>query len=146
MSGVFSEGFQTTGSPQTNASAAFHDHTATGKLKAEMTPTDAERMPGLHHPVVGRSVAMVQAIELARQPDGEVADVDHLLDLAEALGHDLAGLERHEPAEIILGGAQFLRENSHELPTPRRRDLAPGIKGLRGPADGCARLLRACDP
>ena len=53
VSGVFSEGFHTTGSPQTSASAAFHDHTATGKLNAEMTPHDAQRMPGLHHPVVG---------------------------------------------------------------------------------------------
>ena len=38
-SGVFSEGFQTTGSPQTKAIIAFHDQTATGKLNAVMTPT-----------------------------------------------------------------------------------------------------------
>ena len=38
VNGVFSEGFQTTGSPQTKASAAFQDHTATGKLKADITP------------------------------------------------------------------------------------------------------------
>src|SRR2546430_7991951 len=37
VSGVFSEAFQTVASPQTAASAAFHDHTATGKLKALMT-------------------------------------------------------------------------------------------------------------
>jgi hypothetical protein len=30
--------FQTTLLPQTSASAAFHDQTATGKLKAEMMP------------------------------------------------------------------------------------------------------------
>jgi hypothetical protein len=35
----FSEGFQTTLLPQTSASAVFQDQTATGKLKAEMTPT-----------------------------------------------------------------------------------------------------------
>src|SRR3984957_3587064 len=35
-SGVFSDGFQITGSPQTSANAAFQDQTATGKLKAEM--------------------------------------------------------------------------------------------------------------
>ena len=35
-SGVFSDGFQITGSPQTSASAAFQDQTATGKLNAEM--------------------------------------------------------------------------------------------------------------
>src|SRR6266702_3987087 len=39
VSGVFSDGFQTTALPQTRASAAFHDQTATGKLKAEITPT-----------------------------------------------------------------------------------------------------------
>jgi hypothetical protein len=38
VSGDFSEGFHTAGSPQTSAIAAFHDHTATGKLKAVMTP------------------------------------------------------------------------------------------------------------
>ena len=39
LSGVRSDGFHTTGSPQTRAMAVFQDHTATGKLKAEMTPT-----------------------------------------------------------------------------------------------------------
>ncbi len=39
VSGVFSEGFHTQALPQTSASAAFHDHTATGKLNAEMMPT-----------------------------------------------------------------------------------------------------------
>ena len=37
LSGVFSDGFQIIGSPHTSARAAFHDHTATGKLNAEMT-------------------------------------------------------------------------------------------------------------
>ena len=81
VSGVFSEGFQTTGSPQTKASAAFQDHTATGKLNAEMTP---QTPSGCHVSIMrwsGRSVAMVSAVELARQPDREVADVDHLLRL-----------------------------------------------------------------
>ena len=53
VSGVFSDGFQTTGSPQTSASAAFQAQTATGKLNAVITPTRPERMPGLHHPVAG---------------------------------------------------------------------------------------------
>ena len=39
VSGVFSDGFQITGSPHTNARAAFHDQTATGKLNAVMMPT-----------------------------------------------------------------------------------------------------------
>ena len=39
VSGVFSDGFHTTGLPQTNASVVFHAHTATGKLNALMMPT-----------------------------------------------------------------------------------------------------------
>ena len=39
VKGVFSEGFQTHALPQTQASMVFQLHTATGKLKAEMTPT-----------------------------------------------------------------------------------------------------------
>ena len=38
VSGVFSDGFQMHTSPQTHASIVFHDHTATGKLKALITP------------------------------------------------------------------------------------------------------------
>ncbi len=38
VSGAFSDGFQTQALPQTRAMAEFHDHTAAGKLKAEMIP------------------------------------------------------------------------------------------------------------
>ena len=129
VSRVFSEGFQTTLSPQTKASAAFQDQTATGKLKAEMTPHDAQRMPGLHHAVVGALGGDGEAVELAREADREVADVDHLLHFAEAFGDDLAGLERDEAAEIVLGGAQLLAEQADELAAPGRGDLAPGLEG-----------------
>ena len=37
--GVLLEGFQITVSPAIAAMNAFHAHTATGKLKAEITPT-----------------------------------------------------------------------------------------------------------
>lgn len=60
VSGVFSEGFQITGLPQTSASAAFHDQTATGKLKAEMT---AQGPIGCQVSIIrwpGRSEAMVR--------------------------------------------------------------------------------------
>ena len=60
LSGVFSDGFQMTGSPQTRASAAFHDQTATGKLKAEITPHGPI---GCHVSIMrwpGRSEAMVR--------------------------------------------------------------------------------------
>jgi len=60
VSGVFSDGFQTSASPQTSASAEFHDHTAAGKLNAlriATTPAGCQvsiiRCPG-------RSEAMVR--------------------------------------------------------------------------------------
>ncbi len=60
VSMVFSDGFQTTASPQTRASAVFHDHTATGKLKALITPTTPS---GCHCSIIrwpGRSEAIVR--------------------------------------------------------------------------------------
>jgi pimeloyl-ACP methyl ester carboxylesterase len=60
VSGVFSDGFHTTGSPQTKARAAFQDQTATGKLKAEMTP---QTPSGCQVSIIrwsARSVAMVR--------------------------------------------------------------------------------------
>ena len=39
VSGVPEAGFHSVASPHTDAIAAFHDHTATGKLKALITPT-----------------------------------------------------------------------------------------------------------
>ena len=60
VSGVFSLGFQTTGSPQTHASIAFHAHTATGKLNAVITPIGPS---GCHCSIIrwpGRSEAIVR--------------------------------------------------------------------------------------
>ena len=58
--GVSGEGFQRQTSPQTAASAAFHDQTATGKLKAVTIPTAPS---GCHCSIsrcCGRSEAMVR--------------------------------------------------------------------------------------
>ena len=59
ISGVSSTGFQTTVSPHTSAIAVFHDHTAAGKLNAEITPTtpsgcqvSASRWPGRSEAIV----------------------------------------------------------------------------------------------
>jgi len=81
------------------------------------------------------------AIKLAREAYREVADVDHLLHLAKSLGDDLAGFDGDQEAEIILGGAQFLTQQAHELATPRRRHRPPDRKGLRGVGNDDARIL-----
>ena len=74
---------------------------------------------------LGRDRASVQ---LAREPDREVADVDHLLHLAEAFLRDLPDLERHEGTERLLLAAELLAQEAHELPAPRRRYLAPRLE------------------
>jgi len=61
----------------------------------------------------------VRPIELARQADGEIADVDHLLYLAQPLLQDLAAFQGHQTPEALL----------HRRAAPRRR---------AGPARPCA--------
>jgi hypothetical protein len=56
----------------------------------------AERLPLLVHAVARALAVHREAVQLARQADREVADVDHLLHFAEALGEDLAVLERDQ--------------------------------------------------
>lgn len=84
-----------------------------------------------------------EAVELARQADGEVADVDHLLHLAEALGDDLAGFQRDQPAELGLVGAQLLTEQAHQFAAPRRRHIAPGLEGGDGTLDRVGDIVGA---
>ncbi len=101
-----------------------------------MTRDRAERVPGLEHAVPGALGRDRAAEELAREADGEVADVDHLLHLAEALLGDLAGLERDERAERLLLAPQLLAEQAHELAAARCGDVAPGLEGLGRARDG----------
>ena len=57
---VFSDGFHTTVSPQTSARAAFQDHTAAGKLNAEITPTTPSGCHVSMSRCPGRSEGMVR--------------------------------------------------------------------------------------
>ena len=68
MSGVIGEGFHTTLSPQTSATAVFHDHTAAGKLKAEITATTPS---GCHVSIslwLGRSDGIVRPSSWRERP------------------------------------------------------------------------------
>ena len=116
VSGVYEDGFQMIVSPQMAARAEFHDQTATGKLKAVIRP----RMPsGCHCSYMrwaGAFRVHAQAVQHARLPDGEVADVDHLLHFAVALGADLAHLERDQVAQRFLRFAQGVAEIANHLP------------------------------
>ena len=96
----------------------------------------AERVPGFHHAVRRTLGRDGQAVELAGQADGEVANVDHLLHLALAFRGDLADLDGDQLAEIGLGGAQLLPQQAHQLATPWGWDAAPGAEGGIGGGDG----------
>src|SRR5262249_47355331 len=103
---------------------------------------DAARMPGLDHAVFGAFGGDSQAIELARQANGEVANVDHLLNLAEAFGDDLADLDGHETAKCFLVHPQLLSEQADKLAAIGRRRIAPGEKGFLRPLDRLPSLGR----
>ena len=90
----------------------------------------AHRMPRLHQAVAGPLAGDREAVQLARQADGEVADVDHLLDLTETLGADLPGLDRDQLAELGLVGAQQLTEPADQPATHRRRRRSPFTERL----------------
>ena len=103
----------------------------------------ADRMPGLHHAVRRPLGGDGQAVDLARQADREIADVDHLLDFAEPFGRDLAGLDRDQPAELGLGLAQLFAEQPDQLAALRRRHMAPFEEGVMGAADCGGNVLGA---
>ncbi len=95
-------------------------------------PDRPERVPLLDHPVPRPLAGDRQAVELPRQADGEVAHVDHLLDLAFPLRADLARLQRHEQAQLPLPLAEGLPELPDHLPAPRGRDPPPALERRPG--------------
>jgi hypothetical protein len=92
-------------------------------------------MPRLGQPVAGTLGRDRATVQLAREPDSEVADVDHLLDLAEPLLRDLPDLEGDERAERLLLAAELVAEEPDELTASRCWDVAPGLEGGRGAPD-----------
>src|SRR5215475_2364366 len=90
------------------------------KIECRDDADDSERMPAFHHPMLAALGRDRQAIELTGKPDREVTDVNHLLDLAKAFRHDLANLDRNEPAKSLLVDAQLIAEKPYDLTTLRR--------------------------
>ena len=54
------------------------------KIESRDDANHAQRLPGFHHAVAGTLAGNGQAMELARQAHGKVADVDHLLYFVQA--------------------------------------------------------------
>ena len=68
VSGVSSDGFHTTGSPHTSATAVFQDQTAAGKLKALMTPTTPSGCQVSISRCPGRSDGIVRPYSCRERP------------------------------------------------------------------------------
>ena len=100
-----------------------------GKVEGGDDADDAERVPGLHHAVVGALGGQCKPRELTRKPSGEGADVDHLLDLPKAFGEELSGLDRNEAAERGQGSAQLLAEEPDELTAFGGWNASPLLRG-----------------
>src|SRR5271166_6625282 len=99
-------------------------------------------MPGLSHAVAWALGGDGEPVDLAGETDGEVADVDHLLNLTEPFGDDLACLHRHDGPERLLGGSQFLAEEPHEFAAARSGNIAPGFECSPGAGDDLRDLGR----
>ena len=82
-------------------------------------------MPLLIHAMAGPLAVHRQSVQLPRQTNGEVGDVDHLLHFAFALGQNLTRLQRDQPAEFVLVPPQLLADLAHDESALRRRQQAP---------------------
>ena len=65
------------------------------------------------------------AAKLAGKPRGEVADVDHLLNLTNALRANLPHFQRHQFTERFAKITQTITEIPNQLPPERGRHAAP---------------------
>ena len=91
-----------------------------------------------------------EPVELTGESYGEIADVDHLLDLAFAFCLDLAGLPGHQRAEVCLARSEGVTELTHVLSADGSGNHPPGREAfLRGAYDclvvGLRRLAHGCD-
>ena len=131
VSGVSSEGFHTRVSPQTSAIAAFHDHTATGKLNAVITPTTPSGCQVSISRCPGRSEAMVLPYSCRDSPtaNSQMSIISWTSPRASEVIFPASTVT--SAAEIVLVLVEQLAEPGHQRATHRRRRGAPRGKRLR---------------
>ena len=71
-----------------------------------------------------------QTVKHSRLPDGEIADVDHLLHFPFAFSDDLAGFERDQLPEFVLELAKGVAQTSNGIAANRTRRLPPFLERL----------------
>ena len=100
-----------------------------GEVEGRDDAHHAQGVPLLLQAVLAALAGHGEAVELPGQAHGEVADVDHLLDLAQALAQGLAHLQGHQLGQGRLVPAQLIAQGLHHLAPLGRRHLLPGRKG-----------------
>ena len=108
-----------------------------GKIEGGNHADHAQGMPSFHHTVLGSLGGNCISVQLPRQAQGEVTNINHFLHFAQALGQDLADLDGDKTAKIRFVGAQFLGPKPHQLASFWGRNCPPIAKGtVRGVNSG----------
>src|SRR5436190_419666 len=94
-------------------------------------------MPLLHQTMVFSLRLNRQAVKHARLADGEIADVDHLLNFAFTFGNDLAGLESDELTKLMFQLAQRISETANGVAADGARCSSPFFERFLRARDGC---------
>src|SRR5258705_278444 len=89
-------------------------------------------MPLLHHPMLRPFRSNSQSIELARETDREIANIDHLLHLALPFCGDFPGFQCDERAQLALGIAESVAKLADDVAALRSRHLLPLTKRSLG--------------
>ena len=98
-------------------------------------------MPLLHQTMVFSLRLNRQAVKHARLADGEIADVDHLLNFAFTFGNDLAGLESDELTKLMFQLAQRISEAANSIATDRAGRSSPFFERFLRTRDRCLVIL-----
>ena len=93
---------------------------------------DADRVPLLVHAVARTLAVHGQAVQLARQTDRELADINHFLHFAVAFGLGLAHFQRDQRTQRVLVRAQRVCAQADRLAATRRRGGAPDLERRLG--------------
>ena len=92
-------------------------------------------MPLFHQPVARPLGGDGEPVKLPRKTDGEVADVDHLLHLADPFRADLSRLEGNEIGQGVLVLPKQDSEGPHDLTAFRRRTAPPLLESAQRRCD-----------
>ena len=103
-----------------------------GEIEGGDDADDAERMPRFHHAMLRAFGGDGEAVELARETNGEITNINHLLHFTLAFGDDFAGFEADEGSEFHLGLAQGVAELADEFAAFGGGDSLPELEGVLG--------------